>query len=77
MKNYLVKATRNFDDTVEQDEYGANIKRIAGQSVWNCTKERYEFLKLNNAVTLMGIDEVKPIVIEEKPKKATKKASKK
>ena len=75
MKNYLVKATRDFDDTVEQDEYGANIKRISGQSVWNCTKERYEFLKENNAVILMGIEHIE----EPKPveKKTTKKASKK
>lgn len=59
MKNYLVKATRNFNDTVEKNEYGLDTPRVANVSTWHCTKERYEFLKQNNAVTLLGIDEIK------------------
>ena len=75
MKNYLVKAIINFNDTAEKNEVGGDIPRIANQSVWNCTKERYEFLKSKNAVTLVGIDKIeepeKPV--EEKPKKKKKK----
>lgn len=60
MKNYIVKAIRNFNDVVEKNEYGLDTPRTAEVSIWNCTKERYEFLKKNNAVVLMGIEEVKP-----------------
>lgn len=79
MKNYLVKATRDFDDTVEKNEYGGNLHRTAGTSIWHCTKERYEFLKQNNAVTLVGIEkieETKTIKEEKtfvKPKNKNKK----
>lgn len=59
MKNYIVKAIRNFNDVVEKNEYGLDTPRTAEVSIWNCTKERYEFLKQNNAVVLMGIEEVK------------------
>ncbi len=59
MKNYIVKAIRNFNDVVEKNEYGLDTPRKAEQSIWNCTKERYEFLKENNAVVLVGIDEIK------------------
>ncbi|MBO7611044.1 MAG: hypothetical protein J6T23_02410 [Elusimicrobia bacterium] len=59
MKNYIVKAIRNFNDTVEKNEYGLDTPRTAEVSTWNCTKERYEFLKQNNAVVLMGIEQVK------------------
>ena len=68
MKNYLVKALINFDDTVEKDENGMNIKRKANISTWYCDKERYEFLKSKNAIILMGIDEIK-----EPKKKSNKK----
>lgn len=60
MKNYRVKATRNFNDGLE------NINRIAGDE-FECTKERYEYLvSKNNAVELVHIieTEVKPIVEE-------------
>ena len=75
MKNYLVKATRRFNDTQEKNENGVDTPRNIGD-VFHCTKERYEFLKENNAVTLMGIDkfeEPKEEVVEEKPKKKTTK----
>lgn len=75
MKNYVVKATRQFDDTQEKTEYGTNLHRNIGD-VFNCTKERYEFLKQNNAVMLVGIDEIKEAkIVEEKPK--VKKSKKK
>ena len=106
MKNYKVKALYDFNDTVEKNEHGVDTPRKAGISVWNCTKERYEYLKNHNAVILMGIDEIKEEpkvnisketieegnkiisdglkemifgenILKEKPKKATKKASKK
>ena len=63
MKNYLVKAIINFNDIEEKNEYGLDTPRTAEQSIWNCTKERYEYLKQNNAVVLMGIEEVKPEII--------------
>lgn len=59
MKNYKVRATINFNDTTEKTEYGTDTPRVAGISVWNCTKERYEFLQSKNAVVLVGIDEIK------------------
>ena len=65
MKNYKVKAVIDFNDTAEKNEYGGDTPRKAGVSVWNCTKERYEFLKSKNAVTLVGIDH------EEEPKVKT------
>ncbi len=58
MKNYKVKAVFDFNDTAEKNEYGGDTPRKAG-NIWNCTKERYEFLKSKNAVELVGIDEVK------------------
>ena len=60
MKNYIVKALINFNDTAEKTETGVDTPRQANVSVWNCTKERYEFLKSKNAVMLMGIEEIKP-----------------
>ena len=81
MKNYIVKALINFDDMEEKNELGANTPRKANQSIWHCTKERYEYLKSRGAVMLVGIDKeeekiedgtsehpyetVKPISIEE------------
>ena len=76
MKNYIVKAIRNFNDVVEKNEYGLDTPRTAEVSIWNCTKERYEFLKENNAVVLVGIDEIKEAK-EEKPKTTKKKTTKK
>ena len=74
MENYIVKALINFDDVEKK------VKREKDKSIWNCTKERYEFLKSHNAVMLMGIEEIKkeeikPIEnkVEEKPKRTRKK----
>lgn len=84
MKNYKVIATRCFRDSNEMDEKtGLKIERKINDEFY-CTKERYEFLKENNAVKLVEIEEtidniVKEEVTEEevkeKPKK--KKSSKK
>ena len=79
MEKYKVKAKINFDDTQVQDKDGRNVKRIANESEWEISKERYEFLKDHNAVELIEIiPEKKEEKIEIKPiKKATKKAIKK
>ena len=59
MKYFKVKATRDFKDLLE------GVQRKAGD-IWNCTKERYEFLKEHNAVELIEVlEEVKPEVVEE------------
>ena len=66
MKNYLVKATINFNDTMEKTEDGKDTPRQINDMFY-CDKERYEFLKSKNAVILMGIDKI------EKSTKARKK----
>lgn len=86
MKNYLAKALINFNDMEEKTEMGTDTPRKIGD-VFNCTKERYEYLKSKNAVMLVGIDEIKEeeilaiaeptIVCMEKPKTTRKKSSKK
>lgn len=58
MDNFKVRATRNFDDVTVQDDKGRNIKRVAGKSEWNCSKERYEYLKSHNAVELIEVEKV-------------------
>ena len=87
MKNYIVKALFNFNDVEEKNQYGGDTPRIANESVWHCTKERFEYLKSKNAVMLVGIDEIKEepkkeepkveAVIEEKPKAKPKTTKKK
>lgn len=53
MKNYKVKAIRFFRDSNEIDEKtGRKIERQINDEFY-CTKERYEFLKQNNAVKLI------------------------
>lgn len=53
MKNYKVKAIRFFRDSNEIDEKtGRKIERQINDEFY-CTKERYEFLKQNNAVKLV------------------------
>ena len=79
MKNYKVEATMKFTDKEEN-----GIKRNVGD-IFETTKERYEFLKQNNAVRLVEIveepkkeikeDKEVEKTFEEKPKK--KKSSKK
>ena len=88
MKNYKVIATRFFKDSNEIDEKtGLKIERQVNDEFF-CTKERYEFLKQNNAVKLIEvIEEKKEEVLvdpykdfeakEEKPKTKKKKTNKK
>lgn len=54
MKNYIVKALIEFDDT-EENVRRKPAMRDVGASEWNCTKERYEFLKSKGAVELIEI----------------------
>ena len=64
MKNYKVIATRYFKDSNEIDEKtGLKIERQVNDEFY-CTKERYEFLKANNAVKLVEIQETIDEVIE-------------
>ena len=80
MEKYKVKALINFDDTQVQDKDGKNVKRVANESEWEISKERYEFLKSRNAVELIEIipEKKEEPKIETKPiKKATKKTTKK
>lgn len=66
MKNYTVKATRSFTDATE------NVYRNEND-IFNCTKERYEFLKENNAVELVEVvGEKKKEIIEEKKEEEVK-----
>ena len=51
MKNYKVEATMKFTDKEEN-----GIKRNVGD-IFETTKERYEFLKQNNAVKLIEVME--------------------
>lgn len=86
MKNYKVIATRFFRDSTERDEKtGRKIERKINDE-FLCTKDRYDFLKQNNAVKLVEIieekedffsKEEKKDLIEEKPTKRKRKASKK
>ena len=89
MKNYKVKATRFFRDSNEIDKKtGLKVERKVNDE-FLCTKERYEFLKQNNAVKLVEIveeqpkeikEETKIVIIEKeevKPKPKKKKTSKK
>ena len=82
MKNYVVKVLRYFKDLEEKKD------RFVGDE-FETTKERYEFLKQNNAVNLVEIveeqpkeikEEVKVVVSEKeeaKPKPKKKKTNKK
>jgi hypothetical protein len=82
MKNYKVEAIMKFTDKTEN-----GIKRNVGD-IFETTKERYEFLKQNNAVKLIEIIEEKKEEVledpykdfevkEEKPKNKKKKTNKK
>ena len=68
MKNYKVIATREFKDSNEIDEKTGLKKERKVNDEFLCTKERYEFLKANNAVKL--------IEIVEEPKKEIKEDAK-
>ena len=65
MKNYKVMATRYFRDSNEIDEKTGQKKERQVNDVFYCTKERYEYLKENNAVKLVEIQETIESVIEE------------
>lgn len=77
MKNYKVKALFDFNDTEEKNEYGGDTPRKGGKSIWNCTKERYEYLLSKRAVVLVGIDEIEDEKPEEKKEKAKEVPNKK
>ena len=68
MKNYKVVATRYFKDSNEIDENTGLKKERQVNDEFYCTKERYEFLKQNNAVKL--------VEIVEEPKKEIKEDTK-
>lgn len=69
MKNYKVRALFGFNDTAEKTATGGDTPRKIGD-IWNCTKERYEFLKDHKAVELVGIDKIEEATIKysEEPK---------
>ena len=69
MKNYKVIATRFFKDSNEIDEKtGLKVERQVNDEFY-CTKERYEFLKQNNAVKLVEVIEEKKEEVLEDPYK--------
>lgn len=57
MKNYKVIATKYFRDSNEIDETTGLKKERQVNDIFYCTKERYDFLKQNNAVKLVEIEE--------------------
>lgn len=57
MKNYKVIATRFFRDSNEIDKNTGLKKERNVNDEFLCTKERYDFLKANNAVKLVEIIE--------------------
>lgn len=61
MKNYKVIATRYFKDSNEIDEETGLKKERQVNDEFYCTKERYEFLKANNAVKLVEVLEVEKV----------------
>lgn len=78
MDNYKVKAIIDFNDYEGKDINNPDnkfVERKANKSEWECSAERYKYLKEHNAVELIEIIPEEPIVKEEKPKK--KKSSKK
>lgn len=77
---FKVKAIVSFNDLEE------NVKRKANESVWECSKERADFLLNHNVIEIL--EEVKEetlgekvvdtdeIIVREMPKKRTKKVEK-
>ena len=61
MKNYKVIATRCFKDSNEIDEETGLKKERQVNDEFYCTKERYEYLKQNNAVKLIEILEIEKV----------------
>lgn len=72
MKNYKVIATRYFRDSSEIDEKtGLKVERQVNDEFY-CTKERYEFLKANNAVKLVEVQStIDDIITEEEVQAVT------
>lgn len=66
MKNYKVKAILFFRDSSEIDKKtGLKVERKVNDEFY-CTKERYEFLKANNAVKLVEVQStIDDIITEE------------
>lgn len=76
MDNYKVKALVTFNDYEGKDVYNPEnpfIKREAGKSEWECSAERYEYLKSVGAVELI---EIRKVEEPKEEKKATKKTTK-
>lgn len=68
MKNYKVMATRYFRDSSEIDKKTGQKKERQVNDVFYCTKERYEYLKANNAVKLVEVLEEQKKEIKEDTK---------
>jgi hypothetical protein len=78
MKNYIVIATREFDDYEGLECKPENHKEHRKKGdVFNCTKERYEYLKSNNAVLLRGIEKAEEQEEKEIVKIVKKRTTKK
>lgn len=72
MDNYYVIAKINFNDYEGKDINNPNnefVERIANESKWWCSAERYNYLKENNAVELI---EIKKVELPKEPIKSTK-----
>lgn len=70
MKNYIVKSLREFDDYEGLECISTNhCEKRAKNDIFNCTKERYEYLNSKGAVALKGIEKIE----DTKIKKPTKK----
>lgn len=74
MKNYKVEVTMKFTDkeeNIKRVPYDKNLSESENEekgSIFYCTKERYEFLKKNNAVKLIEIvEEKEELVATEEP----------
>ena len=74
MKNYKVIATRSFKDSNEIDKKtGLKIERKVNDEFY-CTKERYDFLKANNAVKLVEVQSIIDDIITEEEVQAVASA---
>lgn len=79
MKNYIVKALINFDDYEGLDATDPQNPHIWRErnSIFNCTKERYEYLDFKKAVKFMGIEKKEESDIKSKEEKKETKPIKK
>jgi len=70
MKNYVVRAKFGFDDYegLPVEPQNPHVWREKGVP-FNCTKERYLYLKSKNAVDLVGIEQMiqEPLYVKEEP----------